>query len=128
MEKVLKTEKFPADLLLLHASAPTEVCIETSCFDKDSSLRHWQCVPSRIVEHEDARDHSAFLDALGTGNTKITDVLRDAEISFHVAASRLPAEWERSVNFLCARGWSGQCLFITDGMGGFNGMSESGEA
>jgi hypothetical protein len=85
-------------------------------------------VPSRIVEHEDARDHSAFLDALGTGNTKITDVLRDAEISFHVAASRLPAEWERSVTILCARGWRVKCLFITNGMGRFNGMSESGEA
>ena len=65
---------------------------------------------------------------MDAGNTQITDVLREAEISFHVTASRLPAEWERSVTILCATGWTVKCLFITNGMGRFNGMSESGEA
>ena len=99
--KVLKTQKFPADLLLLHASSPTEVCIETSCFDRDTSLRHWQCVPNNIIaraeeaEAKEPKDPAAILDALGTGDTKITDALRDADMTLQVGAPRLPAEWER---------------------------------
>lgn len=42
---VVRVEKmgyFPADLLLLGASSPSEVCVQTACFDGDMSLRHWQ--------------------------------------------------------------------------------------
>jgi hypothetical protein len=63
--KVAKTQKFPADLLLLDASSPTEVCIETSCFDNDSALRHWQCMPMALK-----------LAALGSGDTTLTGALR----------------------------------------------------
>jgi hypothetical protein len=63
--KVAKTQKFPADLLLLDASSPTEVCIETSCFDDDSALRHWQCMPMALK-----------LAALGSGDTTLTGALR----------------------------------------------------
>ena len=96
--RVLKTQKFPADLILLHASSPTEVCIETSCFDNDSSLRHWQCVPASLTARDltssAAAGATSLLDALGSGDPQATQELRDADMTFKVRPSRMPAEWE----------------------------------
>ena len=98
--KVIKAQTFPADLLLLHASSPTEVCIETSCFDNDTSLRHWQCVPGSLTSHDMAAaasgsgEHKTLLDALGSGDGTKTQQLRDANLTLSVRASRIAAEWD----------------------------------
>jgi len=76
--KVAKTQKFPADLLLLDASSPTEVCIETSCFDNDSALRHWQCMPMALK-----------LAALGSGDTTLTGALRYFFLLFYFFSSHV---------------------------------------
>jgi len=106
--KVLKTQTFPADVLLLHSSSPTEVCIETSCFDKDSSLRHWQCVPTHLTAYDillhanGDKSAKTLLDALGTGDNKTCELLRAADMTFQVEPCRIPAEWETWQTLLLA--------------------------
>ena len=57
-----------------------------------------------------------------------TRSIKVCDVTESVTSHRPPAELERSVTILCARGWRVKCLFITNGMGRFNGMSKSGEA
>ena len=98
--KVLKTQSFPGDVLLLHSSSPTEVCVETSCFDMDTALRHWQCVPAALSAHDlhtaaqGNKSAPTLLDALGNGDSSTCERLRAADMTFKIQPCRLPAEWE----------------------------------
>jgi len=111
--RVERLGHFPADLLLLHASTPSEVCIETSCWDGDGSLRQWQVAPMSFTgADKEARvaDPAALhtsLNLLGNGDPAALEALRNAG-QVEALPIRHPSDWDQwSAKFSPAEGGGG---------------------